>query len=612
MVKLKIAKSGGGTGTLGIPMHERSKIGIFINRKNVSYKVKEFSFTDVENEIATVDMTFPRYAVESTDLARGNYVVIMYDTKVLGVGTIEQPEYVSKGDFRLFVRLFGEGGKKLTKSILAKEDYVDIDSDTVQKNLLSESLDGIAPWILQPDTMDGKGGTTIRIDNTNRWDVLVSSVKELGLHWRMSYPVMSGDVDYHEDERFNVYDWDDPKKYPEKHSPHIPAFTSENTNLIRKQEDETQAINYVRLLGSGDGETQLESIQYHATLKRSRLSKPMDTWLTSDVAIGATTIDVTNTEGFPSSGSINIGGDEIDYTGTTATSFTGCTNVDLDHASGAEVINIEPDAIYLEDSSSFPTSGNATVWIGNEKLTLTSVSNNTTTNVLTATTIARASVAADRQDTYKPSVRFYYAHGRNAPIYVHSEGSTTYLPTVAGAQTGSSIQLNDLQSAVRSDRTIIDQNALDIAAAELIDLYNDPPTVVYVEPKTLDIIKRIEMSDTIRVTDATFSKVSGDYRLKGIRIQKNAGSYKLTLEMGDTSSMFSKDVYQAQKELGNLAVYAQGVAQTITINNEQACQGNNSAWDPTNESDEDTKGLYPLKMEFYIPDSAISINKVAL
>jgi hypothetical protein len=40
------------------------------------------------------------------------------------------------------------------------------------------------------------------------------------------------------------------------------------------------------------------------------------------------TITVVSTNGFPSSGSISINADRIDYTGKTATTFTGCTSVE--------------------------------------------------------------------------------------------------------------------------------------------------------------------------------------------------------------------------------------------------------------------------------------------
>lgn len=53
----------------------------------------------------------------------------------------------------------------------------------------------------------------------------------------------------------------------------------------------------------------------------------VSTALNGAVSADDTTITVDSTDGFPSSGSILIGGDKIDYTGKTSTTFTGCTSV---------------------------------------------------------------------------------------------------------------------------------------------------------------------------------------------------------------------------------------------------------------------------------------------
>lgn len=59
--------------------------------------------------------------------------------------------------------------------------------------------------------------------------------------------------------------------------------------------------------------------------------------LNGAIATGAGTITVNSTTGFATSGSIFIEGDIIDYTGVTATTFTGVTGVDTGHASSSKV-----------------------------------------------------------------------------------------------------------------------------------------------------------------------------------------------------------------------------------------------------------------------------------
>ena len=66
------------------------------------------------------------------------------------------------------------------------------------------------------------------------------------------------------------------------------------------------------------------------------------TTLNGALSSGATTINVVSTSGFSSSGAILVESEVITYTGTTSTSFTGCTrgaygSTSASHASGAYV-----------------------------------------------------------------------------------------------------------------------------------------------------------------------------------------------------------------------------------------------------------------------------------
>jgi hypothetical protein len=78
------------------------------------------------------------------------------------------------------------------------------------------------------------------------------------------------------------------------------------------------------------------------------------TTLNGDVAADAATITVVSTNGFPSSGSISIDNDRIDYTGKTTTTFTGCTSVSA-HDDGDTV-----NSWVVEISNT--AEGSAVVW----------------------------------------------------------------------------------------------------------------------------------------------------------------------------------------------------------------------------------------------------------
>jgi hypothetical protein len=63
-------------------------------------------------------------------------------------------------------------------------------------------------------------------------------------------------------------------------------------------------------------------------------SSGVETVLTADVEPGDSTINVESTAAFASSGTIRIHREAIDYTGKTATTFTGCSRAQYEHVSG--------------------------------------------------------------------------------------------------------------------------------------------------------------------------------------------------------------------------------------------------------------------------------------
>ena len=75
----------------------------------------------------------------------------------------------------------------------------------------------------------------------------------------------------------------------------------------------------------------------------STLTFPAAAFLSGAVLVGATTLSVDSTAGFPDAGTLSIdlaGGleDIVSYTGRTATSFTGCTGVFSAHDAGSACV----------------------------------------------------------------------------------------------------------------------------------------------------------------------------------------------------------------------------------------------------------------------------------
>jgi hypothetical protein len=414
-----------------------------------------------------------------------------------------------------------------------------------------------------------------------------------------TFTALSGDLQFrvygsdnvHELDELNAWDWDDATKYPAKHSS-VKTFTDANSSRISRKYDFQRATNYVRLLGAVFGTTQLESICYHATDNRSRLKYAMDTWLTADITATQTTIDVTSTAGFPSSGTIEIDNESITYTNKTGTSFTGCTRASANRVSHIEhtgVINMTPAGIYVDDNTNFPASGD--VWVGLEKISYTS---KTGTDMLSGTITRNV---AWNGTALNPGQKGYYPHGKGCFVM-----DAQYAPTEAGSEAGSSIKTYGFLGTTNVDRTMIDQNSLDIAAGNFIDTYYVPPEIITIDC-ALPYFEDIWLGDTITVDDEHRTQVQGDYRIFGLELTDSPGTPgKLTITAGNSQYDFSAEYAQTQKELGNISVYAQGVPNMYCITGAENVDGHSTT--PAN--------THPMYMRFFIPPNAISVKDIKL
>lgn len=81
-----------------------------------------------------------------------------------------------------------------------------------------------------------------------------------------------------------------------------------------------------------------KTLSEHLAFSGTNLYKKLEATLATAITSTSTTITVDSTTDFASSGSATIGGDKFDYTGITATTFTGVTNVDVSHAADTEAI----------------------------------------------------------------------------------------------------------------------------------------------------------------------------------------------------------------------------------------------------------------------------------
>ncbi len=146
------------------------------------------------------------------------------------------------------------------------------------------------------------------------------------------------------------------------------------------------------------------------------------TALTGNHTATVTTLTVASTAGFPTAGTVQVDAERIAYTGTTPTTFTGCTRtvgIAMPHINGMAVyesriatLNVNHDAvtttISVAATAGFPSPAGS-IRIDNEGISYTGI---------TGTTFTGCSRAAS---------------GTAAP---HSSGTTVYLPRLTVGQNG--------------------------------------------------------------------------------------------------------------------------------------------------------------------------------
>lgn len=81
-----------------------------------------------------------------------------------------------------------------------------------------------------------------------------------------------------------------------------------------------------------------KTLSEHLAFSGTTLYKKLEATLDSAITSSSTVISVDSTTGFTSSGSATIDGDTFDYTGLTATTFTGVTNISVSHASATKAM----------------------------------------------------------------------------------------------------------------------------------------------------------------------------------------------------------------------------------------------------------------------------------
>ena len=290
-----------------------------------------FKFIKGLNQMSSFEIRFLDISSseDKTYVKEGNYVKIFHENNLLFKGRIANVEYET--DFYCTVKGFGME-ILLNDYEMERKEYSNTNTDTIVNQMCSVNLDGSSPWIINVGKNTNWGSITFRGEYTTRLKFLANLADSIGWDWwastgsdgNESYPF---NTDY-----FHFDSW-------RGSSTSVKTFytggNNQNATLVKKEVDSDNIINYVKVLGYGDGVNQLKTSFYSASTVNSTLA--------NSISSTDTTITLEDASSFPSSGTIRIAEEQISYTGKSGNNLTGCSR-----GVNGTIAKAHPKGVYVE------------------------------------------------------------------------------------------------------------------------------------------------------------------------------------------------------------------------------------------------------------------------
>ncbi|MHA1304768.1 MAG: hypothetical protein ACTSPI_13810 [Candidatus Heimdallarchaeaceae archaeon] len=178
------------------------------------------------------------------------------------------------------------------------------------------------------------------------------------------------------------------------------------------------------------------------------------------------------------------------------------------------------------------------------------------------------------------------AHNKNCYIEQHFESNSP--------QTGSSIQTYGLMDHTLIDKTIIDEETLEVIASGYLSDRKTPILRITIIPDEPMADAALNIGDKVTITDSE-ADIDSDYRIVGQTYRSDYGYLTSQIECSNRSLEFIEQMNKSKQDTESMAKYMQGATNIYSINEAENC-------------DDST----PLNLRFYLPSEAIAINKVLL
>ena len=234
--------------------------------------------------------------------------------------------------------------------------------------------------------------------------------------------------------------------------------------------------------------------------------------------------------------------------------------------------------IALDDASTLPASGNA--WIGVEEISYGGKSGNDLTGVIRG--------IANSVDNISGA----YAHSQGVMVW-----DSQY--TVNVPESSSSIDSFGERYRAFQDKTIIDQDALDRIATDLLEDHRElVQRIVVIPSDPYDAVRAVDVGDMVTIVDSD-ANLNGEFRVYSVTMRSNEGFEFCELECGNGKSVLTEEL-EANKALSEIeSKYMQGATNVFIVNE-------------TENAEAGTTAPGPIDIFFEIPSDAVAINEVKL
>lgn len=339
-------------GIITLPFGKTNNFTVYVRNGSVWTLIEGWTWLDIKiamnqlwkTEITTYDIT----ATVKDYVKEEGIILLFYDTTFLAKMRIKRIEYSSVYEAKIVaysmdIDLDSKEVKTLSSAAgeSKRQQYTNINTNTIISELLSVNGDGSSPWYMQAGTNTNFGQITCRFENISVRKALLA-VRE-----QIDYDIwVSQSTDYLTDS-FNT----DTRKGSAS-SVYTFNISGANANCTKTdyQKDTDNIVNFLYVQGYGDGTNQIKTSLFQNTNTYSTLS--------ANITAAATSIDLVDASSFPSSGTIIIAEEQITYTGKSTNTLTGCTR-----GASSTTAKTHPKGCYVGTYIN-PAESNSANWLG--------------------------------------------------------------------------------------------------------------------------------------------------------------------------------------------------------------------------------------------------------